>query len=59
MASLRPILMKLRGVNFQESMGHEGSNERASDSVRRDGCPFRFKKKEEFLTIFFGGGKSP
>ena len=34
-------------------MGHEGSNERASDNVRRVGCAFRFKKKEDFLTISF------
>ena len=33
--SLRPILMKLRWLNFQKSMRHEGSNERASDNVRR------------------------
>ena len=33
-------------------MEHEGSNERASVSVRRGGCIFRLNKKnEEFLTI--------
>ena len=33
-------LTKLRWVNFQKSMGHEGSNERASVNVRRGGCAF-------------------
>ena len=42
---------KLRWVNFQKSMRHEGSNERASDNVRRGGCAFRLTKNE-FLTIF-------
>ena len=48
MASLRPILIKLRWVNFQKSMGHEGSNERASDNVRRGGCAFRLNEKMNF-----------
>ena len=47
MASLRPILIKLRWVNFQKSMGHEDSNERASVNVRRGGCAFRLKKKKK------------
>ena len=42
---------KLRWVNFQKSLRHEGSNERASDNVRRGGCAFRLNKKNEFLTI--------
>ena len=32
-------------VNFQKSIGHEGSNERASDNVSRGGCAFRLNKK--------------
>ena len=51
MASWRPILTKLRWVNFQKSMGHEDSNDRASDNVRRGGCAFRLNKNE-FLKIF-------
>ena len=39
------FLFKLRWVNFQKSMGHAGSNERASDNVRRGGCAF-FKNKK-------------
>ena len=31
----QPILKNYGGVNFQKSMRHEGSNERASDNVRR------------------------
>ena len=54
MTSLQPILIKLRWVNFQKSMGHEGSNERASDNVRRGGCAFRLNKKWIF-NDFFGG----
>ena len=45
MASLQPILIKLRWVNFQKSMGHEGSNERARDNLRWGGCAFRLNKK--------------
>ena len=30
---------------LSKSMGHEGSNERASDDVRRGGCAFRLNKK--------------
>ena len=42
---LATYLEKLRWVNFQKSMRHEGSNERASDNVRRGGCAFRLNKK--------------
>ena len=61
MRSLRPILMKLRWVNFQKSMRHEGSNERASDNVRRGGCAFRLNKKVFFFFFFLNDfwGKSP
>ena len=38
--------------------GHEGSNDRASDNVRRGGCAFRLNKNE-FLTIFFCWCKIP
>ena len=31
-------------VNFQKSMGHEVSNERASDNVRRGGCAYCLNK---------------
>ena len=53
MTSLQPILIKLRWVNFQKSIGNEGSNERAIDNVRRGGCAFRLI----FLFFFndFGG----
>ena len=40
--SLQPILIKLGWVNFQKSMRHEGSNERASENVRRGGCAIHF-----------------
>ena len=54
MASLLPILNKIMTVGeLSKSMRHEGSNERASDNVRRGGCAFRLKKKE-FVTSFFG-----
>ena len=50
MTSLQPILIKLRRVNFQKSMGHEGSNKRVSENVRRVDVLFVSTKKE-FLTI--------
>ena len=63
MASLRLILIKLRWVNFQKPMEHEGSNERASDNVLRGGCAFRFKQKMNFqhvrLLDSFDRGRCP
>ena len=37
-------MILVQWVKFQKSMGHEGSNERASDNVRRGGCAFRLNK---------------
>ena len=48
MTSLQPILIKLRWVNFQKSIGLDGSNERASDNVSQGGCAFRLNKKMNF-----------
>ena len=53
MTSLQPILIKLRWVNFQKSMGHEGSNERASDNVSRGGCAFRLNKQKRIFNDLF------
>ena len=42
-------------MNFQKSMGHEGSNDKASVNVRRDGCAFRLNKYVRLLTLTIEG----